>query len=93
MAAQPVEQYYDTNSYYYPEPHSAVMGHDLPLPQGNGGIIEEDHNVGSLLRLVYSCPDQLDQHHQNAPNAICQAEPSMAVDYPPILDGISLDYL
>ena len=44
----------------YSTPHPAVMGHDLPLPQIPNTIMEEDHNVGSLLRLVYSCPDQLE---------------------------------
>ena len=32
------------------------MGHDLPLPQISNSVMEEDHNVGSLLRLV----DQLE---------------------------------
>jgi hypothetical protein len=73
--------YYPTDNYdgSNKSHHPAVMGHDLPLPQINNSNVvvvgmeeeeeEEDHNnVGSLLRLVYSCPDQLegqDYHHQH----------------------------
>ena len=93
-------------------PHPAVMGHDLPLPQISNPVMEEDHNVGSLLRLVYSCPDQLEgQEYAHSPSSqptqhasqpshsamanrpvICPP-PEAMMDYPPILDGISLDYL
>ena len=47
-----------------------LMGHDLPLPQMSttpGSVMEEDHNVGSLLRLVYpGCPtDQCESSYVN----------------------------
>ena len=69
---------YDSNYYSYQNPaetgdqyiknetnNPQLMGHDLPLPQ-----MSEDHNVGSLLRMVYpGCPDQLEQNHNStAPN-------------------------
>lgn len=85
-----------------------MVGHDLPLPQmstnNNPSVMEEDHNVGSLLRLVYSCPDQLDHHHQTSQSEYIQQSQNTSsntannndlMEYAtaPILDGISLDYL
>lgn len=85
------------------------MGHDLPLPQmsattgHSATVMEEDHNVGSLLRLVYSCPDQLDQQGsqseyiqpqtQNHTSSSSNNNDLMEYATAPILDGISLDYL
>lgn len=80
------------------------MGNDLPLPQVSAPssvIMDEDHNVGSLLRLVYSCPDQLEQneYHANHQSNRHVTQHSVVPDLmdcyqPPILDGISaLDYL
>jgi len=66
---------YDSNYYNYRTPsvgtttdqyiknennNPQLMGHDLPLPQ-----MSEDHNVGSLLRMVYPS-DQLEQNHPGA---------------------------
>lgn len=79
---------YDSNYYNYPVDNyvknEVMVGHDLPLPQVQNQY--EDANVGSLLRLVYSDPES-----QNVQN--CH---ELMADYsavPPILDGISLDYL
>ena len=68
-----------------------LMGNDLPLPQVSTPTIEEDHNVGSLLRLSY----QLEQNDYGTQNHR-QVVPDLMSDcyQPPILDGISaLDYL
>ena len=74
-----------------------LMGHDLPLPQmSNPGVMEEDHNVGSLLRLVYSCPDPdsdpvCQEYSQQSQRQVC---PEL-MDYA-AMDSISLpqlDYL
>lgn len=97
------QQKLDSNGH-----HPAVMGTDLPLPQLSCPAVEEDHNVGSLLRLVYSCPDQLDndqtgdyqqqqqQQQQSAAEPV-KSEVTVCSNEPlmdyPMLDGISLDYL
>ena len=65
---QPSFSTYDSNYYTnYPtnDPYvknELMHGHDLPLPNASTNF-EDDHNVGSLLRLVYSCPDQLENSH------------------------------
>ena len=79
------------------------MGNDLPLPQVSApsSVMDEDHNVGSLLRLVYSCPEPLEhsEYHLTTtvqPNNRPPVMPELMPDcyQPPILDGISaLDYL
>ena len=81
------------------------MGNDLPLPQVSApsSVMDEDHNVGSLLRLVYSCPEPLEHseyHLATAPSVQPNNRPSVMNELmpdcyqPPILDGISaLDYL
>lgn len=90
--SQPSFSTYDSSYYHYQncnDPYakngsSQLLGHDLPLPQMSNPVMEEDHNVGSLLRLVYSCPDPMEA----ATGSSADNPPSASSEYlPPANDS------
>ena len=70
------------------------MGHDLPLPQISNSVMEEDHNVGSLLRLVDQLEGSEYVHGQSTgqpgspslSSSARSAHEPMSMDYTPMLD-------
>ena len=69
----------------------------------NSHFNTDEENVGSLLRLVYSCPDPMlehesanfvdQEHFYNHGGQICSQKPSDQLMEFPMLDGIPLEYL
>ena len=75
----------------------------------NNQCTPDEENVGSLLRLVYSCPDQIldhdsssyvdqNQYYNNQQQhqhggQICSGKPNENLMEYPMLDGIALEYL